>query len=69
MTPKTTNSEPPHADALVPEAGPELLEDGQEEVFSYTAVERGDVIDPLALDPTEVARAMGRRANRPPPSR
>lgn len=31
--------------------GAELLEDGQEEVFSRTAVEHGLVADPLALDP------------------
>ena len=30
---------------------PELLEDGQEEVFSHTAVERGSVYDPPALGP------------------
>jgi hypothetical protein len=30
---------------------PELLEDGQEEVFSHTAVERGEVYDPPALGP------------------
>jgi hypothetical protein len=33
--------------------GGELLEDGQEEVFSRTAVEHGVVADPLALGPVE----------------
>jgi len=36
-----------------PAAGAELLEDGQEEVFSRTAVEHGLVADPLALDPLD----------------
>ena len=35
------------------QAGVELLEDGQEEVFSRTAVEHGLVADPLALDPLD----------------
>jgi hypothetical protein len=69
MSRKPTDPEAPRADAIVPEAGPELLEDGQEEVFSYTAVERGEVADPLALDPVDVARAMRRRAESEPPSR
>jgi hypothetical protein len=43
--------------ALVPGAGPELLEDGQEEVFAYSAVERGQVEDPKALGPEDLARA------------
>jgi hypothetical protein len=30
---------------------PEVMDDGQEEVFSHTAIERGLVKDPLALDP------------------
>ena len=40
----------PHQDATVT-GEPELLDDGQEEAFSYTAIERGMVKDPLALDP------------------
>lgn len=36
-----------------PAGGAELLEDGQEEVFSRTAVEHGLVADPLALDPLD----------------
>lgn len=40
----------PHQDATV--AGePELMDDGQEEAFPYTAIERGMVKDPLAMDP------------------
>jgi hypothetical protein len=34
-------------------AGGELLEDGQEEVFSKTAVERGLVKDPNAMGPDD----------------
>lgn len=42
----------PREDAVVDEdAADELLADGQEEVFSYTAVERGLGKDPLAMDP------------------
>lgn len=38
-----------------PEPGeaPELLEDGQEEVFSWTAVEHGCVKDPPAMGPVD----------------
>ena len=43
--------------SLVKGAGPELLDDGQEEVFAHTAVERGDVEDPKALGPEDLARA------------
>lgn len=43
-------------DAVVPGAGPELLDDGQEEVFSYTAVANGVVEDPKALSPDDLAR-------------
>ena len=42
------------SNSAVPELSiddPELLEDGQEEVFSHTAVERGEVYDPPALGP------------------
>jgi len=35
----------------------ELLDDGQEEVFAYSAVERGLVEDPKALGPADLARA------------
>lgn len=41
----------PSRESLVAGGGDELLEDGQEEVFSYSAVERGMNIDPLAMDP------------------
>jgi len=34
----------------------EVVDDGQEEVFSHTAVERGLVKDPKALDPQDLAR-------------
>jgi len=53
----------PHDRAVVEGAGGELLDDGQEEVFSYSAVEQGLSQDPLALDPAEVLKAR----NRPPP--
>jgi len=43
--------------ALVPGGGPELLDDGQEEVFAYSAVERGLVEDPKALGPADIAKA------------
>ncbi|MBU1376241.1 MAG: hypothetical protein KKA30_09745 [Alphaproteobacteria bacterium] len=35
----------------------EVLDDGQEEVFSYTAVASGQVADPKALGPEDLARA------------
>ena len=50
----------PHQDATVT-GEPELLDDGQEEAFSYTAVERGLVKDPLAMDP-ELLRPATRPA-------
>ena len=50
--------------ALVEDAGPELLADGQEEVFSYSAVERGLVRDPLAMDPAGLGQSG---VNSPPP--
>lgn len=37
--------------------GPELLDDGQEEVFSRSAVEAGQVTDPKALGPEDLARS------------
>ena len=40
----------PHHDATV-SGEPELLDDGQEEASSYTAIERGMLKDPLAMDP------------------
>lgn len=43
-----------HPDA---EPDPELLDDGQEEVFSRSAVEAGQVADPKALGPEDLARA------------
>jgi len=42
--------------ATVPRAGPELLDDGQEEVFAKSAVQRGVVRDPRALGPEDLAR-------------
>lgn len=42
--------------ATLPGAGPELLDDGQEEVFAYSAVERGVVEDPKAMAPEDLAR-------------
>ncbi|HWA61773.1 MAG TPA: hypothetical protein VG939_10380 [Caulobacteraceae bacterium] len=36
-----------------PDREPELIEDGQEEVASHTAIERGLVHDPRALPPEE----------------
>jgi len=44
-------------DGLVAGAGRELLDDGQEEVFSYSAVEAGEVADPKALGPEELQRS------------
>jgi hypothetical protein len=44
-------------DGLVAGAGQELLDDGQEEVFSYSAVEAGEVADPRALGPEDLQRA------------
>ncbi len=41
----------------VVEGTSELLDDGQEEVFSYSAVERGLVEDPKALGPADLAHA------------
>lgn len=50
--PDTDNPNPRRLnDSPEPAGGPELLEDGQEEVFSWTAVERGLTEDPTALDP------------------
>lgn len=50
---------------------PDLLQDGQEEVFSHAAVERGLVQDPLALGPQVVGHEdLDRPSDRPPrPSR
>ena len=50
--------DPVRKDVLVEGAGPELIADGQEEVFSYTAVERGLAKDPLALDPQVLKAAQ-----------
>lgn len=50
----------PAADPSTPpasDADPELLDDGQEEVFSRSAVEAGQVADPKALGPEDLARA------------
>lgn len=44
----------------------ELLNDGQEEVFSRTAIERGLTKDPLALDPAEIAEVASEN-KRPEP--
>lgn len=41
----------PLPDGPIDPAEPELMDDGQEEVFSHTAVELGLVKDPTALDP------------------
>jgi hypothetical protein len=46
-----------HPNPPAPDADPELLDDGQEEVFSRSAVEAGDVADPKALGPEDLARA------------
>lgn len=43
--------------AMLDARDPEVLDDGQEEVFSRTAVERGVVEDPKALGPEDLARA------------
>ncbi|MES2723885.1 MAG: hypothetical protein V4656_12100 [Pseudomonadota bacterium] len=57
----------PHQDATVT-GEPELLDDGQEEAFSYTAIERGMVKDPLAMDPDLLRPAGGAdRHDRPGP--
>ncbi|HEY9236235.1 MULTISPECIES: hypothetical protein [Phenylobacterium] len=39
---------------LYEDPGPDLLQDGQEEVFSHKAVERGLTHDPRALGPDRV---------------
>lgn len=44
-------------DPLRKEEREELLDDGQEEVFARSAVERGIVEDPKALSPEDLARA------------
>lgn len=43
-------TEPP----LYDDPAPDLLQDGQEEVFSHKAVERGLIQDPRALGPDDV---------------
>lgn len=43
-------TEPP----LYEDPAPDLLQDGQEEVFSHRAVERGLTQDPRALGPDDV---------------
>lgn len=47
---------PPPSPASAPDADPEILDDGQEEVFSRRAVEAGDVADPKALGPEDLTR-------------
>ena len=48
----------PHAPpAPVDEGDAEVLDDGQEEVFSHRAVERGLTKDPKALGPDDLAGA------------
>jgi len=46
----------PERDAIE-RPGSEVVDDGQEEVFSKTAVARGAVEDPKALGPDDLARA------------
>src|SRR5206468_11173 len=53
--PDSQQASPPPAAA--PDADSEVLDDGQEEVFSHSAVERGLTKDPKALGPEDVARA------------
>ena len=48
---------PPPPEGPIPDAGGELLDDGQEEVFSRSAVEAGLVADPKALGPEDLDRA------------
>jgi hypothetical protein len=61
--PRTTHEATPAApsgsgrEGVVSDARNELLDDGQEEVFSYSAVEAGQVADPRALSPDDLARA------------
>jgi len=48
---------PAMAPAKAPDQAPdqaEVIEDGQEEVFSRTAVEKGLIEDPKAMDPRDV---------------
>lgn len=40
-----------------PDDDPQVLDDGQEEVFAYGAVVRGIVEDPMALGPDDLARS------------
>ena len=49
------SGEPHDSTVDLPHVGtdPELLADGQEEVFSWTAVERGIVKDPPAMGPVD----------------
>ncbi len=43
-------------DPATPSEDAELIDDGQEEVFARTAVQRGFVKDPKALAPEDLAR-------------
>ncbi|MEW5686067.1 MAG: hypothetical protein AB1942_14195 [Pseudomonadota bacterium] len=54
--PRPTPEASGHDGATVARAEPELLDDGQEEVFARSAVERGVVKDPRALAPEDLAR-------------
>jgi len=47
----------PARGAAAPGLDPELLDDGQEDVFSRSAAEAGLVADPKALSPEDLARA------------
>jgi hypothetical protein len=49
-------SHPPKSDDPVSTGDKEVLNTGQEEVFSRTAVEKGMVKDPKAMDPKQVRR-------------
>lgn len=51
----------PEASANEDAANSEIVDDGQEEVFSRTAIENGFVEDPRALGPEDLARVQSSR--------
>ena len=53
------SADPPQPREPVTKGDKEILNDGQEEVFSRTAVEKGLVKDPKAMDPKDVRSADG----------
>lgn len=74
MSEKPKPDQSPGATAPRPAATDhDVLDDGQEEVFSHSAVEAGLTKDPKALGPEDLAKApmspkIGKDAERPEPS-